>query len=38
LGARGRHDAEELSSLGADEVLNDLSDISGVVELLTGDL
>lgn len=38
LVATGRHDAEELTSLGADEVLNDLSDIKAVVELLTGDL
>jgi phosphoglycolate phosphatase-like HAD superfamily hydrolase len=38
LVATGHHDAEELSSLGADEVLNDLSDINAVVDLLTGDL
>jgi hypothetical protein len=30
--------ARELSSLGADEVVNDLSDINAVVGLLTGDL
>jgi phosphoglycolate phosphatase-like HAD superfamily hydrolase len=38
LVATGRYDAEELSSLGADEVLNDLSDINAVVDILTGDL
>jgi len=30
--------ARELSSLGADEVVNDLIDINAVVGLLTGDL
>jgi phosphoglycolate phosphatase len=38
LVATGRYDTEELSSLGADQVLKDLSDIDAVVELLTGDL
>lgn len=38
LVATGRYDPEELLSLGADEVLNDLSDVNAVVELLTGDL
>lgn len=38
LVATGRYDIEELSCLGADKVLTDLSDLDAVVELLTGDL
>lgn len=34
----GRYPAIELAALGADAVLEDLSDTAGVVELLTGDL
>ena len=38
LVATGRFDLAALSELGADAVMEDLSDASGVVKLLTGDL
>lgn len=38
LVATGRYGFDELDALGADAVLPDLSDVSGVVKLLTGDL
>jgi phosphoglycolate phosphatase len=38
LVATGRYRAEQLEPLGADAVLEDLSDTKGVLELLTGDL
>jgi len=38
LVATGRYSSAELALLGADAVLDDLSDVDTVVSLLTGDL